>query len=85
MYLNADDIVASKQTHRPFKGRTVTGYGRNIPTYMLVKLKNNHWYRVKAMVYGNNSTLYIRGNKSIGEQLLDYDSIDRMTSLVSAE
>ena len=41
-----------KVTSVPMKGRTVSGYGGDIPTRYLLRY-GSQWYRVKVMQYGN--------------------------------
>ena len=48
-----------KETPVPWSGRTVSGYGGNIPTQYMIR-HGNRWHRVRVMVYGNAGTAYIR-------------------------
>jgi hypothetical protein len=50
--------VPARETTTPWKGRTLTGYGRALPTPYMVKWRR-HWYRVKCICFGNSNTLYI--------------------------
>ena len=40
IYLDENTIIASKLTERPLKGRTVSGYGKNLPTTRMIQLAN---------------------------------------------
>ncbi len=42
----------------PKKGRTVAGYGSQLPTRYMIKV-SNRWLRVKAVCYSNATTLYV--------------------------
>lgn len=50
--------VACKESCRPIKGRTTTGYGSAMPTDYLV-FWANRWRRVYVANYGNMGTAYI--------------------------
>ena len=43
----------------PRSGRTVTGYGRNIPTDYKVRTIDQKWRRVYAVCCSNVATLYV--------------------------
>lgn len=47
-----------KETEPPRHGRTVSGYGRRIPTSYMVR-HNDRWRRVYVCQYGNAGTAYI--------------------------
>lgn len=50
--------VPIKETTQPWKGRTITGYGAQIPTTYLVQWCNR-WRRVYVANYGNSGSTYI--------------------------
>lgn len=50
--------VPVKETERPRKGQTVSGYGKAIPAAHKV-LWAGRWHRVRVAVYGNAGTAYI--------------------------
>lgn len=50
--------VDSRETARPRKGQTQTGYGLAIPTATQVKWQGR-WRRVKVCQWGNAGTAYI--------------------------
>lgn len=78
VYLDENTIVASKITDRPWKGRTVTGYGKNLPTTRMIQLANKRWYRVKAICYSNASSHYITIGNGFGDRFLDGYCEDRI-------
>jgi len=47
-----------KETARPWKGRTQSGYGRAMPTEYMVFF-NNRWQRVKCVCFSNSGSLFI--------------------------
>lgn len=58
-YLSDDAVLEVRITEAPFN-RSVSGYGRKIPTpYMLKHARQGRWHRVYAMCYGNGSSAYI--------------------------
>ena len=77
IYLDESTIIASKITALPWKGRTVTGYGRNLPTTRMIQLANKRWYRVKAICFSNAASLYI-SLKHGGDRFLDGYCEDRI-------
>ena len=64
-----DDRIARKMIYRtdpaPRSGRTLSGYGRRIPTTRKTWY-NGRWYRVYAICYSNAASHYITAN---GEKL----------------
>ena len=80
IYLDDNMIVASKLTERPLKGRTLSGYGKNLPTRGMIQLNNKRWYRVKAICYSNTASLYIR-TKHAGDRYLDYACEERINQV----
>ena len=50
--------VPCRETARPWKGRTQSGYGRAIPTDYMVRW-NGRWMRVKVIQFSNAGTAYI--------------------------
>lgn len=50
--------VPARHSPRPRKGRTVSGYGRAIPTDLEV-LWSGRWHRVKVAQWGNAGAAYI--------------------------
>ena len=49
-----------KTTERPLSGQTVTGYGRKMPTSVMVKLPDSpRWRRVYVCCYSNAGTAYV--------------------------
>lgn len=50
--------VEHRETPTPRKGKTVTGYGRAMPTPYMVRF-NGHWHRVKVACFSNSGTAYI--------------------------
>lgn len=65
-YLSDDDVLEVRITEAPFN-RSVSGYGRRIPTQYMLKLASakGRWHRVYAMCYGNGSSAYVdRGGKA---------------------
>lgn len=60
-YLNPRAITDVRMSSdRPWKGRTVSGYGGQIPTDYLITLNDGRTRRVLAMQYGNAASLYVR-------------------------
>ena len=82
IYLDENTIIASKLTERPLKGRTVSGYGKNLPTTRMIQLANKRWYRVKAICYSNSASLYIR-MKHGGDRFIDYACEERIYEVAS--
>lgn len=82
IYLDETTIIASKQTERPLKGRTVSGYGKNLPTTRMIQLANKRWYRVKAICFSNQASLYIR-MKHFGDRYLDYACEERIYEITA--
>jgi len=61
---------------------TASGYGKNIPSTFMIKLKSNHrWYRVYSIGYSNCSTMYIKRGKCptnqnfLTENIIDLDDV----------
>ena len=77
IYLDETTIIASKITALPWKGRTVSGYGRSLPTTRMIQLANKRWYRVKAICFSNNASFYIT-LKHGGDRFLDDYCGDRI-------
>lgn len=50
--------VDAKRVDAPRKGQTLTGYGRRIPSGLMVKYESK-WRRVYVAQYGNAGTAYI--------------------------
>lgn len=50
--------VEHKETATPRYGRTQDGYGRAIPTDLMVKWEGR-WRRVKVAIFGNSGSAYI--------------------------
>lgn len=74
IYLDENTIVATKITALPRKGRTVSGYGKNLPTSRMIQLANKRWYRVKAVCYSNAASFYITIGNGFGDRYLaNYD------------
>ena len=80
IYLDHEMIIDAKKTDAPVN-RSVSGYGRKIPTEWMIKLDNNRWHRVYVMRYGNAGSAYIR-TKHSGERFLDVDCEDRIDSIM---
>lgn len=59
------ESVPVRETDTPWSGRTATGYGRRLPTPYQVRV-SGRWRRVKAVCYGNASTLYIGASPDSG-------------------
>lgn len=69
-YLTPEDILEKKVTERPFN-RLSDGYGKQIPTRIMVMLRfsrRNLWHRVYCACYSNSGTAYVRldGGKTWG-------------------
>lgn len=77
IYLDENTIIASKITDFIRKGRTVSGYGKNLPTTRMIQLTNKRWYRVKAICYSNNASFYIT-LKHGGDRFIDGYCEDRI-------
>jgi len=77
IYLDENTIIGAKSSHRPMKGRTASGYGKNLPTDLMVMLSNKRWYRVKAICYSNATSHYITIGNGFGDRYLDDACIDR--------
>lgn len=71
--------VEARHHPAPISGRTVSGYGRKIPTDSVVLL-HNRWRRVYVCTYGNAATLYVAATNSTSDPwlatvtLVDHDS-----------
>jgi hypothetical protein len=76
-YLDENTIIASKITALPWKGRTVSGYGKDLPTTRMIQLANKRWYRVKAVCYSNAASFYIT-MKGFGNRYIDGFCEDRI-------
>lgn len=65
-YLELSNVESVKITPAPMSGRTVTGYGRKIPTEYIIRCRINGYHndhrnrRVYAMCYGNSASFYVR-------------------------
>ena len=77
IYLDENTIIASKRVEKPRKGQTVTGYGKALPTTMMIQLVNKRWYRVKAICFSNVASLYIK-MKHGGDRYIDYACEERI-------
>jgi hypothetical protein len=70
IYLDENTIIAAKRTIAPRSGRTVTGYGKHMPTRYMIQLANKRWYRVYAICYSNVASWYIT-MKNGGDRFID--------------
>lgn len=77
IYLDHNTIKESKITEPP-RSRSITGYGKKIPTGHMLKLCNNRWYRVYAICYSNVSSYYIKIGNGWGMRFLDTDCFNVM-------
>lgn len=77
IYLDENTIIASKITELPLKGRTVSGYGKNLPTTRMIQLANKRWYRIKAICFSNCASFYIT-LKHGGDRFIDGYCEDRI-------
>ena len=59
-YLNMEDLE-KKETKAP-RNPYQMGYGRKIPTCLMVKV-SNRWRRVYVALFGNSGTYYITSGK----------------------
>ena len=50
--------VEHKETERPWRGRTQSGYGAEVPTEHMIKWAGR-WRRVKVAVFGNSGSFYV--------------------------
>lgn len=71
-------VTAVKVTAVPWSGRTASGYGAAIPTRYMVRY-GWRWHRVRAMVYGNSGSLYIRSSGT--DLFLDIDTEYRLAEV----
>ena len=56
------DSVESKRTTRPKSKGTTTGYGRQVPTELMVN-HQGRWRRVYCCIFSNAGTSYITSGK----------------------
>jgi hypothetical protein len=77
-YTNADMVTDCKMTDTPRYGRTLSGYGRKIPTRYMVRYGAT-WHRVYAAQYGNSASIYIVHGGS--DLVLDTDTEYRLESM----
>lgn len=57
-YLNAEEIVAKRQTPAP-RNRSATGYGPKMPTSWMLRMSDKRERRVYVSIYGNLGSAYI--------------------------
>lgn len=55
-------LLEALERHKPYAGRTRTGYGARLPTGYLVQW-GGRWRRVYVACYGNSGTAYIGPSK----------------------
>lgn len=80
IYLDETAIIGAERryvTANPYR----SGYGRRIPTSLMIKLDNGRWYRVYVVQYSNAGSAYIR-TKHGGERFLDTACEARIADLL---
>ncbi len=56
------NAVETKRTDVPVSGHTRTGYGKKVPTSLMIKLKGR-WRRVYCCIFSNTGTCYVTSGK----------------------
>lgn len=59
LILEANDILAVRESNPPRKGQTTSGYGGRLPTRYEIQTKDKRWHRVRVVCYANAGTPYI--------------------------
>jgi len=57
-YLDPKRVTGKQQTEAP-RNRSVSGYGKKIPTSWLLQLDGERWHRVYVVCYSNSGSAYV--------------------------